>query len=97
MKPIKEMVVLVEPDCIACVRVLETATVLRQKGIVARLLVLNRLYDSESCRKYNVVIYPAVFINGRLAFYGEFTMEDALRFVKHTQRLKGSQKWIHST
>ena len=72
MSPIREMVVLVEPDCIACVRVLETATVLCQRGIVANLIVLNRLHNPDSCRKFGVVIFPAVFINGRLAFYGEF-------------------------
>ncbi|MBX2991818.1 MAG: thioredoxin family protein [Bacteroidetes bacterium] len=82
MKPIQEMVIFVEPDCVACARVLEAATLLRQQGVVARLIVIDRLRDPESCAKYGVVIYPAVFINGRLAFYGEFSPHDVKRFVK---------------
>ena len=85
MNSIHEMVVLVEPDCLACVRVLEIASTLHQCGIVTKLVVLNRADDPESSRKYNVVIFPAVFINGRLAFYGEFSADDALRFVQHSQ------------
>ena len=86
MNPIHEMVVLVEPDCVACVRVLETASALHRRGIVANLLVLNRADDPESSRKYGVVIFPAVFINGHLAFYGEFSMEDAVQFAEHTRK-----------
>lgn len=86
VEQIEEMVVLVEPDCIACVRVLETVMVLRQRGLVANVVVLDRLRDPERCRTYGVVIYPAVFINWRLAFYGEFSTEDALRFVKRTRK-----------
>lgn len=82
MTKIEEMVVLVEPDCAACLRVLETVTILRQRGLLAKIVVLNRLYDAERCREYGVVIYPAIFINGRLAFYGEFSIEDALRFAR---------------
>ena len=47
MTPIQEMVVLVEPDCVACVRVLHTAGVLRDRGIVTNLVVLNRIDDSD--------------------------------------------------
>ena len=86
MKPIHEMIVIVEPDCVACVRVLETAAVLRQRGIVANLVVYNRLHDPDSCQKFGVVIFPAVFINGHLAFYGEFSMEDAMQFAEHARK-----------
>jgi len=86
MKPIQEMVVLVEPDCVACVRVLHTAGALRDQGIVTNLVVLNRIDDPDKCRKFGIVIFPAVFINGRLAFYGEFSMEDAIRFLEHSQK-----------
>ncbi|MBI1804866.1 MAG: thioredoxin family protein [Ignavibacteriae bacterium] len=82
MKPIHEMIVLVEPDCLSCVRALETANVLRQRGVVANLIVINRIDDPDSCRKFGVVIFPAVYINGRLAFYGEFSVEDAQRFAQ---------------
>ena len=86
MKPIQEMVVLIEPDCVACVRVLHTAGVLRDRGIVTNLVVLNRMDNPDKCRKFGIVIFPAVFINGRLAFYGEFSMEDAIRFLEHSQK-----------
>ena len=86
MKPIQEMVILVEPDCVACVRVLHTAGILRDRGIVINLVVLNRINDPDKCRKLGVVIFPAVFINGRLAFYGEFSTEDAMRFLEHSQK-----------
>lgn len=80
------MVVLVEPDCVACVRVLRTAGVLRDQGIITNLVVLNRIDDPDKCRKFGIVIFPAVFINGRFAFYGEFSMEEAIRFLEHSQK-----------
>jgi glutaredoxin len=86
MKPIHEMVVLVEPGCIPCVRVLETASALHRRGTVAKLIVLNRADEPEASRKYGVVIFPAVFIDGRLAFYGEFSIEDTLGFVERTRK-----------
>jgi predicted thioredoxin/glutaredoxin len=86
MKPIHEMVVLVEPDCIACVRVLETASGLHRRGIVAKLIVVNRADEPEASHKYGVVIFPAVFIDGRLAFYGEFSVDDDLEFVERTRK-----------
>jgi predicted thioredoxin/glutaredoxin len=82
MKPIHEMIVLVEPDCRSCERVLETAEVLHRCGIVANLIVLNRIDNPDSCGKFGVIIFPAVYINGRLAFYGEFSVEDAQRFAQ---------------
>ena len=87
MKPIQEMVVLVEPNCTACLRVLQTAGVLRDQGVVTNLVVLNRTDDPDKCRKFGAVIFPAVFINGRLAFYGEFSTEDAKRFLEHPRRM----------
>ena len=63
MKLIHEMVVLVEPDCVACVRVLETAKALRQRGIVANLVVLNWLHDPDTCEKFGVVIFFPQFLS----------------------------------
>ena len=83
MKPIREMVVLVEPDCVACVRVLSTARILLDRGIVANLIVVNRIDDAEQCREFGVIIFPAVFIDGRFAFYGEFSYEDVNSFLEH--------------
>lgn len=86
MKPIHEMVVLVEPNCIACVRVLHIARILRDKGIVSNLLIIDRIDDPATSRNYGVVVFPATFINGHLAFYGEFSIEGVNRFL----RLKAS-------
>ncbi len=83
MKPIHEVVVLVEPDCVACVRVLCTARILLDKGIIANLVVSNRINDPDKCREFGVVIFPATFIDGRLAFYGEFSYEDVNSFLEH--------------
>jgi hypothetical protein len=82
MKPVHEMVVLVEPDCIACVRALRIANTLREKGIVTNLVIINRIDDPDKCRQYGVVIFPATFIDRRLAFYGEFSVEDATHFLE---------------
>lgn len=78
------MIVFVEPNCAACERVLETAEILREQNIVANLVIFNRSIDPESCMKFGVVIFPTVYINGQLAFYGEFSVEDAKRFVNHS-------------
>jgi hypothetical protein len=86
MNTMHEMVVLVEPDCAACGRVLETASALHRRGIVGKLVVLNRVFDPDASRRYGAVIFPAVFLNGRLAFYGEFSLEDAAHFVEHSQK-----------
>ncbi len=83
MKSIQEMVLLVEPDCVACLRVLQTAGALHNRGIVSNLIVLDSVDDPDKCRKFGVAIFPAVFINGHLAFYGEFSLDDAIQFVKH--------------
>ncbi len=96
MKPIHEMVVLVEPDCVACLRVLRTARMLRDERIVANLVVINRIEDPDTCRKFGAVIFPAVFIDGRLAFYGEFSMEDAFHFVENSQTSQVVGSWIPS-
>jgi hypothetical protein len=81
MKPGREMIVLVEPDCIACVRAVRTAGILRNKGIVTNLVIINRIDEPERCRNYGAVIFPATFIDGRLAFYGEFFVEDVDRLL----------------
>lgn len=81
MQKIKEMIVFVEPDCLACKRAMETAEVLRRCNIVAELVIHERTSNPEACAKFGVVIFPAVVIDGKLAFYGEFSVEDARRFI----------------
>jgi predicted thioredoxin/glutaredoxin len=81
MKPIREMIIFVEPDCKSCERVLETAKLLQDQNFIVDLLIINRADEPDSCRKFSVMIFPAVFINGRLAFYGEFSVDDVKQFV----------------
>jgi hypothetical protein len=75
------MVVFVEPNCVACVRALRTASILHDKGIVTNLVIINRIDDPVKCRQFGVVIFPATFIDECLAFYGEFSVEDVDRFL----------------
>ncbi|MBI3194181.1 MAG: thioredoxin family protein [Ignavibacteriae bacterium] len=75
------MLIFIEPNCRACERVMETAEVLRKQNIIANFVTFNRNVNPESCMKFGVFIFPTVYINGRLAFYGEFTIEDLDRFL----------------
>lgn len=81
-KPIRELLVFIEPECIACEQVLETVGLLQKSSLVERLVVIDRTEDPESCQLYGVVIFPATFINGKLVFYGEFSVEDAKNFMR---------------
>ena len=82
MKPIHEIRVFVEPKCVSCERVLNTVKVIKLNFKVEQLVVINRAADPEYCRKFGILIFPATFINGRLAFYGEFSVEEAQRFAQ---------------
>lgn len=82
MKPIHEILVFVEPECVSCERVLNTVKVVKRNFKVDHLIVIDRSDDPEYCRKFGVIIFPATFINGRLAFYGEFSVEEAQRFAQ---------------
>jgi len=72
----REMVVLVEAGCRACVKAVRTAVLLRELGIVTGLVVIDRSDDPGRFREFGVSILPAVFINRRLAVYGEFSVDD---------------------
>jgi hypothetical protein len=86
MTPIHEMIVFVENRCDVCKRVLVTAKLLHEQHLIADLVTINNDTDPIKCREYGVVIYPAVFINRRLAFYGEFSPEEALSFAADSAR-----------
>lgn len=88
------MKVLVEPECDACTRAVQTATDLCRRGIVTNLSVINREVHPEIVRAHGVVIFPAIFINGRLAFYGEFSEADTLQFVGHLGESEKGRSWI---
>jgi predicted thioredoxin/glutaredoxin len=91
------MIVFVEPDCVLCERVLETVAVLREQDIVADIVIFDRSVDPESCMKFGVFIFPAVYIDGQLAFYGEFSIEDAKRFINHrSHSSRVFSKGVHS-
>ncbi len=79
---INRMMIFIEPDCTSCERVVETATTLYRYGFLRDLVVINRTNKPEVCAEFGVMIYPTVYINGKLAFYGEFTIEDAIKYAK---------------
>ena len=89
-----EMIVFVEPDCNACMRVLEIARTMHKSRLINRLIIINSAENPEACGKYGVLIYPAVFIDGELTFYGEFTIEDALKYAKNKTKIKQGERYV---
>ena len=79
---INKMLVYVEPDCQACEKVITTAKDMQKNKLVKNLLIINRMEYPELCSDAEIVVFPAVFIEGELTFYGEFTIEDALKYAK---------------
>jgi predicted thioredoxin/glutaredoxin len=79
---IMQMMVYVEPDCQACEKVLMTVKEMQTRKLIRNLLIINRTEYPEVCIDAGIVVYPAVFIDGELIFYGEFTAEEALKYAK---------------
>ena len=67
--------VFIERNCKSCYRVISLLKRLR-----ADLTIFERERDKRLFSERNVLIVPATFIDGRLAFYGEFTEEE---FINH--------------
>ena len=84
MKSIEEILVFIEDKCLPCERVIKTVERLHTVCLVNKVRIFNRNTDPQSCHKFGVRIFPTVFINGRLAFYGEFSVEDVQRFIHHS-------------
>lgn len=80
-KVISEMKVFVEQNCRACENVLKVVREMHNTRLISKLIVINREKEPEECLKYNVLVYPAVYINDELIFYGEFTIKDALKYA----------------
>lgn len=81
-KVINDMKVFVENNCRACENVLRIVDEMYNKGLIKKLIIINREDEPEECLYYNVLVYPAVFINDELIFYGEFKIDDALKYAK---------------
>lgn len=67
--------VYVTPECPSCARVI--ALLQSARGLLGyelRVITLTRNADTQIQPVVN--IYPATYINGRLAFYGDFDIED---------------------
>ena len=79
---IDKMMVYVEPDCRSCEKVKMTVEKMYRQKLIMDLLIINRTEQPELCNDAGIVIYPAVFIDGELTFYGEFSIEDALKYTK---------------
>lgn len=78
---INKMLIYVEPDCLACEKVIMTAKEMYKQQLIMNLLIIDRIEYPELCREAGIIIYPAVFIEGELIFYGEFTIEKALKYA----------------
>lgn len=67
--------VYVTPECPSCARVI--ALLQSARGLLGyelRVITLTRNADTQIRPVVN--IYPATFINGKLAFYGDFELDD---------------------
>lgn len=82
-KLICEMKVFIEQNCKACENVLRVVEVMKNDGLINKLIIINREDDPKECLNYNVLVYPAVYIDDELIFYGEFTIGDALKYAQN--------------
>ena len=90
MMMITEMKVLVEPNCRACENVLRVVDEMYNDGLINKLIIINRKDEPEECLKYSVLVYPAVYIDDELIFYGEFTIDDTLKYAKNAFEIKNA-------
>lgn len=82
-KVISDMKVFVENNCRACENVLRMVNDMNKNRLISKLIIINREDDPEECLNHNVLVYPAVYIDGELIFYGEFTIDEALEYAKN--------------
>lgn len=66
--------VFIEPDCKACISVMYSIREV-QSQLSINVKVYRRDVDREVFRDRNVIITPAIFIDGKLIFYGEVSPE----------------------
>jgi len=91
-KVINKMKVFVENNCRACENVLRIVDEMYDRGLLKKLIIINREDEPEECLKYNVLVYPAVFIDDELIFYGEFIIDDALKYAKNVFEVKNAHQ-----
>lgn len=82
-KLINKMKVFVENNCGACENVLRVVNEMNKNKLISKLIIINREDDPKECLDYNVLVYPAVYIDDELIFYGEFTIDEALKYAKY--------------
>ncbi len=80
-----EVFVFSEDNCPACEKVLAVLKSALEDNNSVEMKIFNRDHDISTFEKYRVFILPAVFINGKLQFYGEFQASD-LNHVLTTSR-----------
>ena len=81
MHSIQEIMVFIEPNCLACENVLQTIRALQENALVECLAIIDRCKDPALCVRFGIVIFPATFINGKLVFYGEFSLGDVEEYL----------------
>ena len=78
--------VFIEHGCKSCERALET--VRRFEGVPDLMVrVYERTADMDMFYARGVIICPATCIDGKLVFYGEFTMEQLREYVHSKEQL----------
>jgi len=80
MKPLS-VDVFVEDNCRSCDEVLEMMDSLSTEHRF-NLNVYDRHRHQSAFRDRSVIIFPATFVNNKLAFYGSFSKEDFSRYLQ---------------
>lgn len=76
--------IFVKDSCPSCSRVVsEVASFVRDKDVAFH--IVHRERSPESFRRQNVVICPATYVNGRLAFYGDVSAGALAHQLSRTQ------------
>jgi predicted thioredoxin/glutaredoxin len=81
-----EIMVFIEDDCSACEKVLRIFNRLLRKDSSIELRIFNYNQDRSPFNKYKVSIVPAIFVNGRLKFYGEFNLLELRDILRSNQQ-----------
>jgi thioredoxin-like negative regulator of GroEL len=84
----KEIIVFVDDDCRSCEKIVEKMRRLAQEDGAVNLRVVHRREQPSLAAEYRVQIVPAVYVNGKLRFYGEVTREE----IQHSFKQSYSQK-----
>ncbi len=81
--------VFIEDGCESCERVTDMVTRFASDGDIM-VRVYERRKDIEMFYERGVVICPATCINGKLAFYGEFSVNELQEYVSKKEPSQGA-------